>query len=481
MQQTNELIAKRRVQLRKIGLKYILQELYTRFDTDIDIATYRFNNGIVTLKDIIKDDIALSQYIQKMLRYTRSTSLLNNNNSNQYSPIITIQSNIDIKIQQYLRPPDQDNGQLLTNYIRQVEKARAILLATIYNIYLQYIKKKPGKSSSSKPDKPTRDSSYKKDRSSYKEYHKYRKCRYEEDYRYSSYRRQQDCSQHHDKRSSDYKKRNKDRDYYNRERYNTMCYHNDKYDYKNQKHYDQDRIYFVEGSSSSNVDKLDSISIYTSSLQSSSNSGSKEVAYIVINANLTYYKCYRTFIARYDQKRYIKVYKGSRLLKYKRRTIYNALNPSHRIYSFYSSLFPTHSQLFQHLKTCEDIKNSTLCRPTNPASLLAKAEQQTAQQQTTFVQEKEENTAFNATTDEFVVKEAPKPTKDNTEDPAITTFTHLCITARTSLDIEDIEVCLDPGVSKSIIDAIFLQALEYKVENRIGKVKGINGKAIKLS
>ena len=70
---------------------------------------------------------------------------------------------------------------------------------------------------------------------------------------------------------------------------------------------------------------------------------------------------------------------------------------------------------------------------------------------------------------------------EGTEDLAITTFTYLRVVAYTSPDIEDVEVCLDSGVSKSIIDAIFLQALEYKVENRIGKVKGINGKAIRLS
>ena len=59
MQWTNELIVERHVQLRKIGLEYILQELYIRFDTDIGIAIYCFNNRIVTLKDIVKDDIAL--------------------------------------------------------------------------------------------------------------------------------------------------------------------------------------------------------------------------------------------------------------------------------------------------------------------------------------------------------------------------------------------------------------------------------------
>ena len=42
------------------------------------------------------------------------------------------------------------------------------------------------------------------------------------------------------------------------------------------------------------------------------------------------------------------------------------------------------------------------------------------------------------------------------EDLAITTFTYLRVTAYTSLDMEDVEVCLDPGVSKSIIDVIFL-------------------------
>ena len=381
IQQTNELIAKRRTQLRKIGLEYILQELYIRFDTDIGIAIHCFNNGIVTLKDIVKDDIALLQYVQKILRYARSASLLNNNNSNQYSPIITIQSNIDIKIRQYLRLPDQDDSQSLANYIRQVEKVRTILLAAIYNIYLQYIKKKPGKSSS-KPDKPLRkSSSYKKDHSSCKERYEYRKRCCEEDYRYSSYRWWRDCSRHYKERSSSYRKReeDRDRDRRNRDR-RDIRYYNDKRDYKDQKYRDQDYVYFIEGSSSSNVDKLDSISFYSaSSSRSSSNSSSKEVAYIVIDANLIYYKCYYTFIAYCNQKRYIKVYKGSRLLKYKRRAICNTLNPSRCIYSFYSSLFPIYSQLFQYLKIYKDIKNSTLRRPTNLASLLAEAKQQTIQ------------------------------------------------------------------------------------------------------
>ena len=394
--------------------------------------------------------------------------------------MITIQSNIDIKIRQYLRPPDPDDGQSLANYIRQVEKACAILLAAIYNIYLQYIKKKPGKSSS-KPDKPLcKSSSHKKDRSSCKERHEYREYHREEDYYRDSYRWQRDRSQHREERSSNYKKRNKDRnrDRRNRDRYNTTRYRDNKRDYKDRKHRDQDHVHFAEGSSGSDADELDSTSSYSaSSSQSSSNSGSKEVAYIVIDANLTYYKYHRTFIARRDQKRHVKVYKGSRLFKYKRRAIRNTLNPLRCIYSFYSSLFPTYSQLFQHLKTCEDIKNSTLRQPTNPASLLAEAKQQT-----TSTQKKEENTAFNVITDDFVVKEASKPTAEDIEDPAITTFTYLRVVARTSPEAtEDIEVCLNPGASKSIIDVTFLQALEHKVENHVGKVKGVNGKAIRLS
>ena len=68
------------------------------------------------------------------------------------------------------------------------------------------------------------------------------------------------------------------------------------------------------------------------------------------------------------------------------------------------------------------------------------------------------------------------------EDPAITTFTYLHVTARISPEaIEDIEVYLNPSASKSIINTIFLQALEHKVENHISKVKGINSKAIRLS
>ena len=138
------------------------------------------------------------------------------------------------------------------------------------------------------------------------------------------------------------------------------------------------------------------------------------------------------------------------------------------------------------MKTCEDIKNGTLRRPTDPASLLAEVEQQTAlaQKEENAASQKEENTAFNvsAIADNFVVKEAPEPTEDNAEDLAMTTFTYLRVAACTSPeDAEDVEVCLDPGASKSIIDAIFLQALEHKVENYVGKVKGVNSKAIRLS
>ena len=71
---------------------------------------------------------------------------------------------------------------------------------------------------------------------------------------------------------------------------------------------------------------------------------------------------------------------------------------------------------------------------------------------------------------------------EDIEDPTITTFTYLRIVACTSPEaIENVEICLNPSVNKSIIDTTFLQALEYKVENHISKVKGINGKAIRLS
>ena len=73
------------------------------------------------------------------------------------------------------------------------------------------------------------------------------------------------------------------------------------------------------------------------------------------------------------------------------------------------------------------------------------------------MQEKEENTAFNATTNNFVVKEVPKPAIEDIEDLVITTFTYLCIIAYTSPEAtEDIEVYLNPSASKSIIDVIFL-------------------------
>ena len=255
----------------------------------------------------------------------------------------------------------------------------------MYNIYLQYVKKKVGKSSSSKLDEPLCELfSYKKDCSSCKERCEYYKCCREEDYYYSSYCWWRDRSWYYKERSSDYKKCDEDHDYRDYD-YRDIYYYDDKYDYKDWKYCDQDHVYFVEGSSGSNVDELDSISSYSISLQSSSNSGFEEVAYIVIDVNFICYKYYCIFTACRDQKRYVKVCEGSRLLKYKCCAVYNALNPSYCICGFCSSLFSIYSQLFQYLKTCEDVKNGTLRQPTNLASLLAEVEQQTA------LTQKEEN------------------------------------------------------------------------------------------
>ena len=63
----------------------------------------------------------------------------------------------------------------------------------------------------------------------------------------------------------------------------------------------------------------------------------------------------------------------------------------------------------------------------------------------------------------------------------MTTFTYLRVAYTSPEAIEDIEVYLNPSISKSIIDITFLQAIEHKVENYASKVKGINSKAIRLS
>ncbi|KXX78814.1 hypothetical protein MMYC01_205668, partial [Madurella mycetomatis] len=57
---TNEVTPDCRNQLRRTGLKYVLEDLRVRFDIDPGTATRRFNQGSLSLKDIARDESVLS-------------------------------------------------------------------------------------------------------------------------------------------------------------------------------------------------------------------------------------------------------------------------------------------------------------------------------------------------------------------------------------------------------------------------------------
>ena len=209
LQQTNEITSQYYLQLQKQGLQTVLYALYKRFDIDRNIATRLFLEARLYLKDIAVNDIALTQYIQKILRFARSMGILNVDNGNQQGVIIQVQNSIDLKIRQYLRP--LAIASTLDQYIQHVEGSRAILLTAARDYYLQLTSS--SESSSSSEDFRPRHCNY---RRYYKDRFRYRRkdCNFK-DRDYDNRRRSNDDSKlrnREDYRQRDRRDRYKQRD-----------------------------------------------------------------------------------------------------------------------------------------------------------------------------------------------------------------------------------------------------------------------------
>ena len=149
---TNEITSQYRLQLRKQGLQAVLHALCERFDTDRNTATRLFSEARLHLKDIAVNDTALTQYIQKMLRFARSMGILNVDNGNWQGVMTQVWNSMDLKIRQYLRPPAI--ASTLDQYMQHVEGSRAILLAAARDYYPQSTSSSESGSSSEEDFRP---------------------------------------------------------------------------------------------------------------------------------------------------------------------------------------------------------------------------------------------------------------------------------------------------------------------------------------
>ncbi|KAI1419301.1 hypothetical protein F5Y12DRAFT_778731 [Xylaria sp. FL1777] len=100
----NEITPRHRRRLRRAGLTKILDQLQERFALDAGIATQRFEQTTLTLKDIKKNQHELPQFIQRKLRYARAMGILTSDNTNWRGVMTQIRNSMSLEVKQFIRP-----------------------------------------------------------------------------------------------------------------------------------------------------------------------------------------------------------------------------------------------------------------------------------------------------------------------------------------------------------------------------------------
>ena len=314
---SDELLPNRRSRLRDQGLPAMLEALEERFAPDALTATSRFNNCFLTLKEVAQSDQALTQYIQRKMRWARSMGIFARDNANWQGVMVQIWTHMDLTIRQYLRSPSSYFS--LERYMQEVEKSRSIVLAAALDKYPYAQKKSSGHGSgrSHKADDKSiarytdknkhpssnpfyrndrfRDSDRSHNRGSHRDYNRDRERNRAYNHRDDRDRRQEDSHYRddRDRRQEDghhREDRNKRKDDHHRD----SRQRDDKHD--NRENRPRDRVHLAnETSPGSEADEsgAESVSPYTSSSTDKS-----EVACMVIDSSLTFRKCHKAFKAR---------------------------------------------------------------------------------------------------------------------------------------------------------------------------------------
>ncbi|KAK4148603.1 hypothetical protein C8A00DRAFT_19593, partial [Chaetomidium leptoderma] len=115
---SDELLDTRRRQLRSQGLESMLHALTNRFTPDAATATQSFNDAFLSLKEVAKDDSAISVFVQRKLRYARAMGILADDNTNWCGVMVQIWSSMELAIKQSLRAPSY--FATLDDYMREI-------------------------------------------------------------------------------------------------------------------------------------------------------------------------------------------------------------------------------------------------------------------------------------------------------------------------------------------------------------------------
>ncbi|KAK3946659.1 hypothetical protein QBC32DRAFT_225709, partial [Pseudoneurospora amorphoporcata] len=107
------------------GIYELLDQLVNRFLPDAATATAKFTRGRICLREIYDNAGALTFYVQRQMRYAKAMGTLTKDNRNWYGVMMQIWSSMELRIQQNVRAPFEEES--LADYMQLIRRSRAIL------------------------------------------------------------------------------------------------------------------------------------------------------------------------------------------------------------------------------------------------------------------------------------------------------------------------------------------------------------------
>ncbi|KAK3681826.1 hypothetical protein B0T22DRAFT_523186 [Podospora appendiculata] len=205
--------------------------------------------------------------------------------------------------------------------------------------------------------------------------------------------------------------------------------------------------------------------------------------FIILNRHLTCYKCHADFTTHSVTRAHIRDCTPFKAVQAESVRPRFPADPSVRTCGFCNKLFDSRNKLFKHLKLCEDAKKGFF-RPSeskfgsSDESDSDESDKATATNafNTDHVEER-----FARVADDFEVQIAPAQLLEEADSSPMSSYTHLRVQARASEKSANMEVCLDPGAGRSLVDSRFLKQLRHSVSPRRGRVKGVGDDILRLT
>jgi len=210
-------------------------------------------------------------------------------------------------------------------------------------------------------------------------------------------------------------------------------------------------------------------------------------AVTIIDRHLTYYKCHETFDSPTRTRSHTK--KCGKVPPESMRTL-SPLDPANRTCGYCRQLFPSRNLMFKHIKNCDNAKKGKIKAADAPEY---EADPLPAPECAESPEEhREDNKNYNATelestNDEqepapnnsippLIRESSPEEVTDGDDNP-LSSYQHLRMKVRATPDGKSVDVCGDPGTSRSIIDRRLLATFEHTIEKREGRIGGV-GKGV---